>query len=258
MEKKTIVITGSTRGIGLGLTREFLRRGHRLVINGRDNLKMSRVVEELQKISPDVCGVAGSVTKEHTHKALVEKAGSEYGRIDIWINNAGVPQPHLKFLDLDLCHLHQLPEVNITGLMLGSHIAGNYMLKQGFGMIFNMEGFGSDGRMMNKLTLYGTSKRAVNYFTKSLAKEMQGTQVQVGVLSPGMVRTDFITRSMESGSEEDAKSFNKVYNILSEDVETVTGYLVPRILSSNKNYDRIEFLKGFRLAGKIVRMMIAR
>jgi NAD(P)-dependent dehydrogenase (short-subunit alcohol dehydrogenase family) len=117
MKKKTIVITGSTKGIGLGLAREFMSGGHRLVINGRDKNRLFGVLAELKRISPDVCGVAGSVSAESTHEALVEKAVSEFGGIDIWINNAGVPQPHMDFMSLDTCHLHQLPEVNITGLM---------------------------------------------------------------------------------------------------------------------------------------------
>ena len=118
-----------------------------------------------------------------------------------------------------------------------------------------MEGFGSDGRMMNKLTLYGTTKRAVNYFTKSVSKEIDGVGVQIGILSPGMVRTDFLNSATDTRSPKETKQFKKVYDILAEDVDVVTGFLAPRILKSKKNYDRIEFLTKGKLMLKIGKMM---
>jgi short-subunit dehydrogenase len=139
--------------------------------------------------------------------------------------------------------------------MLGTQSAIKFMTRQGFGKIFNMEGFGSDGRMMNKLTLYGTTKRAVNYFTKSVSKEIDGVGVQIGILSPGMVRTDFLNSATDTRSPKETKQFKKVYDILAEDVDVVTGFLAPRILKSKKNYDRIEFLTKGKLMLKIGKMM---
>ena len=258
MEKKTIVITGSTRGIGLGLAREFAKMDCQLVINGRSQASVDSRVEDLKKICPDVIGVAGSVGEESTHKALAEKAIEVFGKIDIWINNAGVPQPHERIVNVDTCHIHQLTEVNIAGSIIGSKTAANIMLKQGFGKIFNMEGFGSDGRMMDKITLYGTSKRAINYFSKSLAKELKDSPIQVGIIQPGMVKTEFLNVSMDAAPEKERKQFEKVQRILAEDVDVVTKALAPRILSSNKNYTRIEYLSKLRLMGKIFKMVLSR
>jgi NAD(P)-dependent dehydrogenase (short-subunit alcohol dehydrogenase family) len=258
MKKKTIVITGSTRGIGLGLTKEFLALGHKLVINGRSRDIVNRVVEELKKVYPDVIGVAGSVAEEQTHLDLIEEAVKEFGAIDIWINNAGVPQPHESFAELDSSQIHQVVEVNITGSLIGTKVAAKFMEDQGHGRIFNMEGFGSDGRMMNKLSLYGTTKRAINYFTKSLAKELADSQVKMGVIQPGMVRTDFLSTSMDSGTEEEKKQFKKVYDILAEDVGVVTKALAPRILACTKNYERVEFLSKMQLMGRIFKMILTR
>ena len=131
--------------------------------------------------------------------------------------------------------------------MLGSKLAANKMIEQGFGKIFNMEGFGSNGRIMDKITLYGTSKRAVNYFTKSLANELKKTNVQVCVLSPGMVRTEFLDGALDNQSPEEAKKFKKVYDVIAEDVDVVTEFLVTKMLKSKKNYDRIEFLTGAKM-----------
>ena len=258
MDKKTIVITGSTRGIGRGLATGFLQAGHQVLINGRSAEKVQQAVGELQLISRDVIGVCGSVDEVATHKALIQETVRQFGKIDIWINNAGIPQSHLWFKDIDEQEISDITQVNIAGLLLGSKLAADFMLTQGFGKIINMEGFGSDGRMMDKLTLYGTTKRAVGYFTKAFAQEMAQTPVQVGVLSPGMVRTDFLENPLDNRTPDEVKQFKKVYDVLAEDPEVVTHFLVDGILKSTKNYDRIEFLAGSRLFARLLKMMFYR
>jgi len=255
MEPKTIVITGSTRGIGLGLAREFLDRGHRVVINGRSEEGVARTLRVLQQTGPDVLGVQGDVSVEETHQRLVEQSVSVFGSIDIWINNAGIPQPYMLFTDSNSTDIRALVDVNITGLLLGTYTAARHMTRQGYGKIFNMEGFGSDGRTMKKLVLYGTSKRAVSYFTKAFARELRDTQVQAGVLSPGMVKTEFIDESMKHGSTEEILRFRKVYDVLAEDVEVVTKFLVNGILKSSGNYDRIVFLSRSRAFFRMLKMI---
>lgn len=254
----TIVITGSTRGIGLGLAREFLIRGHQVVINGRSKDRIEEAREHLSSLGGDLTGLAGSAAEAATHQNLLDHAVKTFGKVDIYINNAGIPQPHMLFHDISSEDIKSLVDTNIYGLMMGTGIAVKFMQQQGSGKVFNMEGFGSDGRMMKKLTLYGTSKRAVNYFTKSLAKEVSASPVQVGVISPGMVRTEFLDQSKNFITPEEKKQWDKVYRILAEDVEVVTPFLVKGMLKSEKNYDRIVFLSGTRLMFKIIRMMLSK
>lgn len=254
MEKKTIVITGSTRGIGLEMAKEFSRLGNKIVINGRSEEGVSRAVDVLAKLNPELAGVPGSVTQEETHRRIVRESIEKFGKIDIWINNAGIPQPYKLFGELSDSEIKDLLETNIYGLVTGTRIAMEHMTAQGYGKIFNLEGLGSDGRMINKLGLYGTTKRAVNYFTRAISREMKDSPVQIGVLSPGMVRTDFIKAPMESATPEETRSFNKVLDILAEDPVPVAKYLIRRMLGSTRNYDRIVFLSKARLVGKLVRM----
>lgn len=256
MNKRTIVITGSTRGIGLGLAKEFLHAGNNVVINGRSEESVNNTLNSLKVKYSNVIGVTGGVQDTETHFKIIELSISTFGRIDIWINNAGIPQPHKSFINLEDINLKSSIDTNIYGLMLGTKLAANQMIQQGFGKIFNMEGFGSDGRTMNKLTLYGTTKRAVNYFTKSVSKELKHSPVQIGIISPGMVRTDFLNNSMESMQADELKRFKKVYDVLAEDVDVVSKFIVGRILESSKNYDRIEFLTKLKMISKLFKMMI--
>ena len=255
MEIKTIVITGSTRGIGHGLAAEFLKRGHQVILNGRDEAQVRQTVEELKKHGKGVIGVAGDVTDEGTFQKLIDQSLSLFGKIDIWINNAGIPQTQNYFYKLDSSEIERLVSVNITSLILGTRIAIGFFMQQGYGKVFNMEGFGSDGRMMDKLSLYGTSKRAVNYFTKSVSKEIKDEKIQVGILSPGMVRTDFLTGAMATGSDAEQERNKKVFDILAEDVDVVTEFLTSKMLVSEKKYDRIEFLTKRRLIPKLFKLM---
>lgn len=253
-----IIITGSTRGIGLGLAREFLARGHKVVINGRTKEKVDEVVKDLDSTGGEVCGCAGSASEAETHQNLLDLAVKSFGTADMYINNAGIPNPHMPFIEIENEDIKGLIDLNIYGLMVGSRLAANHMLKQGSGKIFNMEGFGSDGRMRENLTLYGTSKRAVSYFSKSFANELKNSPVCIGVIGPGMVRTDLIDQSMKFGSPAEKKQFDKVYRILAEDVEVVTPFLVEGMLKSKKNYDSINYLSGTRLMFKIIRLMLSR
>lgn len=256
MEKKTILITGSTRGIGYALAVEFLKLGHNVLINGRSEKSLQEAVSKLKNISALVEGVAGSVTEAQTFHNLIEKATNSFHKIDIWINNAGIPQEHELFWKISDKDIKQVLDINIYGLILGTKYAVKYFKNQEFGQIFNMQGFGSNGKTMNKLTLYGTSKRAVNYFSKSVSKELNGFNIKIGTINPGMVRTDFLNSSMDNVSHTERVRYEKVYRILAEEPDVVAKFLSNKILKADKNYQQIKFLSGFKLIFKIVKLMI--
>lgn len=258
MSTKTIFISGSTRGIGYGLAFQFLKRGHQVVINGRNASTVASTLEKLKSKGYLAHGVTGNITEPDTYRAIIEEATKAYGKIDIWINNAGIPQPQVMFSQISDEEITRIINVNITAATIGTKAAINFFKQQGFGKVFNMEGFGSDGRMLDKLSLYGTTKRAINYFTKSVSKEVKEKEIQVGILSPGMVRTDFISNAMEMADEKEQKRNQKVLDILAEDVEPVTTFLVAKILASTKQYPRINYLTFTRLAPKILKLMFVK
>jgi len=115
------------------------------------------------------------------------------------------------------------------------------MEKQGAGFIYNLEGLGSDGRHVDRIATYGTSKRAIAYFTEGLAIELKNGPVKIGSLSPGMVITDLLMGDYDQDSQrwQEAK---KIFNILADQVETVTPWLVEKMLANDKNGRRIRWL----------------
>jgi NAD(P)-dependent dehydrogenase (short-subunit alcohol dehydrogenase family) len=253
METKNIVITGSTRGIGFGLASEFLKRGHHVAINGTSVERVETALEKLSIFNNQLIGIAGNVVDPSTHDELFDAMKQKFGSVDIWINNAGISHRHQLAFDLTDEEVSSVIDINVKGMMLGSLHVVRKMKEQGFGKIFNMAGFGSDGRKMNKMTIYGTSKYALSYFTESLSNEVKHLPIQVGTLSPGMVITDLITGSFDSIPIEEREHTKKIFNILGERVEVVTPYLVEKILKSTKNNDKISFLSGGKVMLKFLK-----
>ena len=241
---KTVVITGSTKGIGLGRAKEFLKRDCSVVISSRNRDKLKQVVQNLKETfgSHRVMGQPCDVTDYSQVQALWDATQKELGKVDIWINNAGITNTTRPLLELDTAEISPILNTNVTGLIYGCQTALRGMTKQGFGQIYNMEGHGSDDRKLPGLTVYGTTKRAVRYFSEALIDEVEGTPVQAGMLSPGIVLTDFLLDDMRKMPPEQLEMTKTVYNCLADKPETVTPFLVENILENDKNGAEIVWL----------------
>ena len=237
-----IVITGSTKGIGCGLGQRFLESGHMLLINGRDETRTYNALEKMRADFPGrtVISYTCDVSDYNSVVKMYDYAVETLGSVDIWINNAGMSQNFESFQKHDTDIMNQIIDVNIKGVLNGTRIACERMIKTG-GYIYNMEGFGSDGRKMKRMSIYGMTKRALRYFTESTALEMKGTSVKIGTLSPGMVITDLLMDSIPEDPQLRANTI-KIYNILGDRVEDVTRYLVKKILENRKNGAKIAWL----------------
>jgi NAD(P)-dependent dehydrogenase (short-subunit alcohol dehydrogenase family) len=258
-----IVITGSTRGIGLGLATEFLVRGHKVLISSRNPGVVNDVVETLSDnhTGDVVFGYRCDVTLEAEVDALWTEARRVFDTVDIWINNAGRNNPKQRIQDMPLTDVEGTLRTNLIGMIYGSVIALRGMQHQGSGWIFNMEGFGSEGMIGVDQVPYGLSKYALRYFTKALVKTVAGTPVNVGYLSPGIVTTEMAVPPLESRSEFFDKN-KKILNILADHVETVTPWLVEQILSTvegqKKNGTAIRWMSTPKVAWRFFSSLFRR
>ena len=240
---KHVLITGSTRGIGFGLAKRFIEAGLKVTINGTTEINVTRAVRELKELYPGaiIQGFVADICNFKEIEVLWEKATQGFGPVTIWINNAGIDQTRKSIWEIDSQTIDKVIKTNITGVINGSIIAFTKMAEHGGGQIYNMEGLGSDGMMMKNMTLYGTTKRAVRYFTRSMSKEAKISSVQIGTLSPGMVVTDFLFNSLKANPKEAEKN-KRIFNILADHVETVTLFLSNKILTNTKSNAHIEWL----------------
>lgn len=250
---KSIVITGSTSGIGYGLADSFLSLGCSVTISGRSEEKVQSAVNGLiEKYDAEhLFGFVCDVTDYTQVQKLWDAVKAHFGQIDIWINNAGIAHPKTEIWNYAPGEVKKVVETNITGAMQGAIVAMKGMQEQGFGSIYNVEGLGSDGRVIKGMALYGATKSAVSYLTKAMAKEAQGTPVVVGGIRPGMVATKLITAQYE-GHTEEWERVKRIFNILSDRVETVTPWLARKILSNTKNGATIVWLNKWKLLGRFL------
>lgn len=243
---KTVVITGSARGLGFNMARFFRENNFNVVISDLKEENLIQAERELEKIESkgSVYHKVCNVSKLNEIEELMNSAIAEFKTVDIWINNAGVNQPQKAVWELSENEINTIIDVDLKGAIYGSKVAMEEMSKNHKGAIYNIEGYGSNDAHMLGLNMYGTSKRAVTYFTESLAQEAQekNTGVIVGKLSPGIMITEFTTHSLVNDSIELSEKTKKVYNILGDTPETVGKFLVNEMIKNTKNNVKINWL----------------
>ena len=231
---KNVVITGSTKGIGYGLAKEFLKKGCSVLISARGKETLDKVLKEFSdefgedKIIGNTCDVSDIKQVQ----ALWDQAAAKFGSVDIWINNAGISNEIGPIWSVDEKSMASIVTTNITGTMYGMKVAMEGMMKQGDGDIYNMYGFGTwDEFTPPGLSVYGTTKRGVRYLTEAMILETKDTPVRVGWLMPGVVVTDFVYKLVKSVPEGPPREqVKKMISVIADTVETVTPWLVEETL----------------------------
>jgi short-subunit dehydrogenase len=251
---KNVVITGSTSGVGLGLVQAFLSRGCTVVISGRNMDKINLAVDQLSTKygKEQLIGCECDVSIYDDVQRLWNVAISNFGKVDIWINNAATINAQLPFTSLNVKDITNVVNTNLCGTMYGSLIALRGMLSQGFGQLYNMEGYGSNGSMRSGMGIYGATKRGVRYFTRAIAKELKHTPLKICTLSPGAVITDAVIKSYRYGLPENKRWGQLIYSIMSDDCDTVCPWLVKQIISNNKTGRHIAWLTFPRILKHIM------
>lgn len=242
---KTVVITGSAKGFGYEMIKIFRENNFNCVICDIDEDNLKKTYEELTKMNykGKVLSYKLDVTSINNIQSVTKQILDELSSIDIWINNAGVAQPDKYVWQLDENTINKLIDIDLKGVIMCSKIISSVMIKQGYGAIYNVEGHGSNNAIIPKLTLYGTAKRAVTYFTESLAKEVEEKNIIIGKITPGIMITNFLNHALGNGEELniDDKT-KKIYNILGDYPETIAKYIVPKLIENDKNNVKFTWL----------------
>jgi len=261
---KTAVITGSTRGLGFEMAKEFRRKDWNVMLNGVNAERLEAAVKALGNINGkgSVAGFRANVTSSEDLHALADRAKKQFGTVDIWINNAGVNQQMKAVWELDDDETDAILNTDLRGAIIGSKTAVQLMENQpSGGYIYNIEGYGSNDAMMLGFNMYGTSKRAVTHFTVALAKELEErhSKVRAGRLSPGIMVTDFLTNALGTGPKiELPEKTKRFYNIAAERPDVVAQFFVERMLRDPKNNVHICRLTTGRLLSHFITAMFSK
>lgn len=198
-EKKVVIITGASSGIGLATAREFAANGARLVLAARSEDKLQEIAGELSLLTDVLC-VKTDVSVMEDCKNLIDKTIDRFGGIDILINNAGISMRAL-FNDMDLSVMERLMAVNFWGTVYCTKFALPWLLKSKGSVVGVISTAGYKG--LPARTGYSASKFAINGFLDTLRVENLFTGLHVLVFAPGFTTSNIrMTALTADGSQQ--------------------------------------------------------
>lgn len=256
MEYKTVVITGSARGLGYEMAKRFRLKNFNVVISdiNKDNLKKALKELNLVKGKGDTLAISCNITNENDVLNLVEKVKGKFSRIDIWVNNAGVNQPDKLIWEMTSKEVSRMIDIDLKGTIIATNVIMQEMIKQNSGAIYTVEGHGSNDAIIPGLSIYGTTKRAITYFVTALAKEVEVNKkdIIVGKLSPGIMLTDFLTNAFSDEKINLKSKTQKVYQILGDYPSVVAKFMVDKMITNTNNNVRFTWLTKRRSIWKFM------
>ncbi|MFW5757471.1 MAG: SDR family oxidoreductase [Bacteroidota bacterium] len=232
VEGKVALITGSTGGLGLTFAEALLERGAVVILNGRNQEKLNKVVNRLKETHQNVFGFAFDVTDANAIGNAVQSVIESLGRIDILVNNAGINirAPLHEFDDNDW---DKVIGINLTGTYKVSKAVAPHMIRQKSGKIINI---GSMQSELGRPTIapYAASKGGVKMLTKGMAVDWAKHNIQVNAIGPGYFKTD-LTKPLYENPEFDAWLCNRTPGNRWGDTTELTGALI-FLASAASNY----------------------
>jgi len=233
LENKVALVTGSSRGIGKTIALKLAEAGASLGINYKSNTwAADEVVESIKKMEHKAISVQCDVSNFADVEEMVKKVLSEFGRIDILVNNVG-PFLYKSIYDTTIQEWHQIINSNLNSTFYCCKAVVPIMRKQKSGNIINIGAPNAErtqGYLKN--CPYATAKTGVVVLSKSLAREEAKNGIRVNVVNPGFIETDQYTDEMKKdmpkevplrklGKPEDIA--NAVLFLVSEEANYITG-----------------------------------
>jgi short-subunit dehydrogenase len=267
LKDKVMVVTGSTRGIGRAIAEACAKEGAKVVICSRYEPAVNETCKSLMQQGFSVSGVTADVALQTDLEKLFQHAIESWGKIDVWVNNAGLSGGMRLLTDISEGEITSIINVNFAGTLKACRIIIPYFIQQGSGMIVNVSGRGGHrGEASPFLTTYAATKAAVTSLTKSLAKENKAHPISIHTFIPGMVATEFYndikTSPVLAGSASSLPYVLKALGvhtdivgrffvrIASQEPGKVTGK-VYSVLSGARLIRGITLLMWYRMTGKI-------
>lgn len=186
---RVVVITGSAQGLGKGIAVKLGEQGYKIVLSDINEEVLNQTLEECKAKNLDVTALVSDVTKQADHHALVEHAVETFGKLDVYINNAGVEGDVEIIEKIEPSNIDFVLNVNVKGVLFGIQAAAEQLKKQGHGgTIINASSIaGHEG--FDFLATYSASKFAVRGLTQVASKELAKDNITVNAYCPGIATT---------------------------------------------------------------------
>ena len=189
MEKKIIIVTGASRGIGKEIAKTLAKEGHTVIANyNKSEKEAQKLKEELKKENKEIEIYKADISKEEEIKKMVEYTIKKYKKIDILINNAGIDKIQLS-TEVTKKDWDEIINTNLYGTFYITQKITKNMIQNKKGKIINISSiWGQIGASME--VVYSISKAGVDGLTKALAKELGPSGIQVNSIAPGFIKTE--------------------------------------------------------------------
>lgn len=197
LKDKTVLITASTRGIGLACVKACAKEGAGVYMAARNLGLAEEEADKLNSQGYNVKYVYNDASKPDSYITMTEDVIKDAGRIDVLINNFGTSNPgkDLDFSNTDVGVFLDTVNINLKSVFIASQQAVKYMAKQGGGSIINISSVGGLVPDISQVS-YGTSKAAINYLTKLIAVHEAKNNIRCNAVLPGMTATDAVEKNL--------------------------------------------------------------
>ena len=209
LENKKALITGGGIGIGESIALAFAREGADVAIASRNTANLERVAAKIREMGRQALPITADIAEEEQVKSMVAETLAAFGRIDVLVNNSGIPGQFLEVSEMDLADWNQVLAVNITGTMLCSREALRDMKSRKSGNIINISSMAGK-RVTAKRSSYVSSKWAMHGFTLTLAQEVGPDNIRVNCICPGATEGDRIERVINAFVESSTRTYEEV------------------------------------------------
>lgn len=198
---RVAVITGSAQGLGKGIADRLGSEGYKVLLSDINEDVLNEAHEEFKQKGYMVAALVADVTKQEAHEKLVQHAVSEFGKLDVYINNAGVEGEVEEIEKINPDNVDFVLNVNVKGVLYGIQAAAKQLKKQGHGgTIINAASIaGHEG--FDFLATYSASKFAVRGLTQVASKEFAKDKITVNAYCPGIATTGMWERLDEKFME---------------------------------------------------------
>ena len=203
LENKTAIVTGASSGIGRAAALLFAREGAKVVVAARRRKELDELVAEIARAGGQAVAIAGDVRDEAFAKALVDKAESGFGGLDVAFNNAGVLGEMGATAGLSLAGWRETLDINLTGAFLGAKYQVPAMLRRGGGSLIFTSSFVGYTVGMPGTSAYAASKAGMIGLVKTLAAELGPKGIRANAILPGGTDTPAY-RTMAATPESEA------------------------------------------------------
>ena len=189
LQDKVILVTASTRGIGLAIVKKCVEEGARVYMAARNMERAQEIADSLQGVK---C-VYNDATKPETYSSMVETVVADAGKIDVLVNNFGTSDPvkDLDFANTDPQTFLDTVTVNLRSVFMASQAAVKHMAKQAGGSIINISSVGGQVPDISQVA-YGTGKAAINYLTRLIAVQEAKHRIRCNAVLPGLTATEAV------------------------------------------------------------------